>query len=281
MRRLGFGKTARMVEFDRVARVVHVVHDCGVIGTELISAGVGGGGPVPDEQSVEDQVWWVLKDSEIDFDLAGHVLRGHLPYSSSCEVCVRFSSSPSTRFIVIVHVQSFALGCVDGEAGRPLVIEGIGAWLLYFGLANVAEGVVLRCDAEPYIRTLLEDVLEAHDNLHGPIEQFNPSRHVPAAERGVRTLRELGNTLLADVQDHGVALRETSKCFSLCTGAVCMSTIGSPRHQEATSVLYRDCAEILTSHISCMCLVQPFVHVRHQLQAWLLVVLRLVVTSDP
>ena len=159
-----------MVEFDRVVRVVH---DCGMVGTELIASG---GEPVPDEQSVEDPVWRALKDSKIDFDLARHVLRGHMPYSSSCKVCVRSRglSKParerpseevmkhevqvdqffrsSKRFIVIVHVQSFALGCVDGEAGRPLVIEGIGAWLLYFGLATVAEGIVLRCDAEPYIK---------------------------------------------------------------------------------------------------------------------------------
>ena len=212
----------------------HVVHDCGMVGSELAAA------EVEDvEQSVDDPVWWILKDSDIDFDLAGHVLRGHLPYSSSCEVCVRSRGLPkparerpreevmkhevqvdqffrsSKRFIVLVHVQSFALGCVDGEAGRPVVIEQMGSWLLYFGLANVREGVVLRCDAEPYIRTLLNDVLEAHSVLHGPVEQFNPSRHAPAAERGVRTLRELANTLLVDMEDHGVSLRETSRCFSL------------------------------------------------------------------
>ena len=64
-----------MVSFGHVE---HVEHDCSMVDTELAAAEVG-----ESEKQPEDPVWWVLRDRDIDFDLAGHVLRGNLPYNSS------------------------------------------------------------------------------------------------------------------------------------------------------------------------------------------------------
>ena len=198
------------------------------------------------EGESEHDVWWILKDREVvDFDKISHVLQGHQPFSSSCDVCVRSRSLPKgarerprdqvmkhevqidqffkfqKRFIVLVHAQSFAVGCVDGEAARDQILENMGAWLRYFGLSGVEVGTVFRCDAEPYMRALLVELLERFQNFHGPIEQFSPGRHAPAAERAVRTLRELGDSILVELQDHGVSLRSTSRAFALLYNHCC------------------------------------------------------------
>ncbi|CAE7605206.1 unnamed protein product [Symbiodinium natans] len=198
------------------------------------------------EGESEHDVWWILKDREVvDFDKISHVLQGHQPFSSSCDVCVRSRSLPKgarerprdqvmkhevqidhffkfqKRFIVLVHAQSFAVGCVDGEASRDQILENMGAWLRYFGLSGVEVGTVFRCDAEPYMRALLVELLERFQSLHGPIEQFSPGRHAPAAERAVRTLRELGDSILVELQDHGVSLRSTSRAFALLYNHCC------------------------------------------------------------
>ena len=119
------------------------------------------------------------------------------------------------RFVVLVHTRSFALGCVDGELSREALLESIAAWLRFFGLSGVQEGVVFRCDAEPYMRTLLVEALDKYRSFHGPVEQFAPGRHAPAAERGVRTLRELGDSILIELQDFGVSLRNHHRAFAL------------------------------------------------------------------
>ena len=116
-----------------------------------------------------------------------------------------------------MHAQSF----VDGEASREQILEGMAAWLRCFGLSGVVEGAVFRCDAEPYMHALLTELVEKYQNFDGPIEQFSPERHAPAAEGGIRTLRELGNSLLVEMQDHGVSLRNTSRAFVLLFGHCC------------------------------------------------------------
>ena len=193
-----------------------------------------------------ESVWWIRKDSEaVNFDRVKHVLQGHLPFNSSCDVCVRSRGLPKTarerpseeimqhevqidqffklqkRFVVLVHTRSFALGCVDGELSREALLESIAAWLRFFGLSGVQEGVVFRCDAEPYMRTLLVDTLDKYRSFHGPVEQFAPGRHAPAAERGVRTLRELGDSILIELQDFGVSLRNHHRAFALLYAHCC------------------------------------------------------------
>ena len=120
-----------------------------------------------------------------------------------------------------MHTRSFALGCVDGELSREALLESIAAWLRFFGLSGVQEGVVFRCDAEPYMRTLLVDTLDKYKSFHGPVEQFAPGRHAPAAERGVRTLRELGDSILIELQDFGVSLRNHHRAFALLYAHCC------------------------------------------------------------
>ena len=96
--------------------------------------------------------WWVATDKESlsSFDLLQHQLRSHMPYSSSCEVCVRARGlKPAYRrtetsehevqldqfwhgalkFLVVVHSKSFAIGCVSGDNAREVICH-IGCHIL-------------------------------------------------------------------------------------------------------------------------------------------------------
>ena len=49
------------------------------------------------QEVVPESVWWIRKDSEaVNFDRVKHVLQGHLPFNSSCDVCVRSRGLPKT-----------------------------------------------------------------------------------------------------------------------------------------------------------------------------------------
>ena len=174
------------------------------------------------------------------FSLFERELRSHVPFSSSCEVCVRARGLKkarhgtevhqnevqldqfwhgSLRFLILVHSKSFAIGCVSGDGPREAIVAGMSQWLMHFGLAN--KDCLFTCDAEGYMRTLWQQLLQDFPSFQGTIEQFAAGRHAPVAERGVRALRETASGILLQMQDNFVALRNNRKAFSLLFGHAC------------------------------------------------------------
>ena len=182
--------------------------------------------------------WWVATDKESlsNFDLLQH----QLPYSSSCEVCVRARglkaacrrteiSEPEVqldqfwhgalRFLVVVRSKSFAIGCVSRDNAREVIVADMSHWLSHFGLAN--QTCVFTCDAEGYMRTLWQSLLERFPVFKGNVEQFAAGRHAPVAERAVRTLRESVNSVLLQMQDSHVGLRNHRRAYTLVFQHAC------------------------------------------------------------
>ena len=174
------------------------------------------------------------------FSLFEHELRSHVPFSSSCEVCVRATGLKkarhrtevhqnevqldqfwhgSLRILILVHSKSFAIGCVSGDGPREAIVAGMSQWLMHFGLAN--KDCLFTCDAEGYMRTLWQQLLQDFPSFQGTIEQFAAGRHAPVAERGVSALRETASGILLQMQDNFVALRNNRKAFSLLFGHAC------------------------------------------------------------
>ena len=118
----------------------------------------------------------------------------------------------SLRLLIMVHSRSFAIGCVSGDMTRDMIVAGMSQWMLHFGLAN--KSCVFTCDAEGYMRTLSNDMLEQFPVFQGTVEQFAPGRHAPVAERGVRALRETVSGILIQMQDTGIGLRNNRKAFN-------------------------------------------------------------------
>ena len=98
--------------------------------------------------------WWVVSDKETlspeSFSLLQHQLRSHVPYSSSCEVCVRARGLKqalrrnqvhanevqldqfrhgSLRFLTVAHSRSFAIGCLSGDNPREQIVADMSHWL--------------------------------------------------------------------------------------------------------------------------------------------------------
>ena len=174
------------------------------------------------------------------FSLFEHELRSHVPFSSSCEVCVGARGLKkarhrtevhqnevqldqfwhgSLRFLILVHSKSFAIGCVSGDGPREAIVAGMSQWLMHFGLAN--KDCLFTCDAEGYMRTLWQQLLQDFPSFQGTIEQFAAGRHAPVAERGVRALGETASGILLQMQDNFVALRNNRKAFSLLFSHAC------------------------------------------------------------
>ena len=196
-----------------------------------------------EEKSAEfSDAWWIASDRDVlpKFSLFEHELRSHVPFSSSCEVCVRARGLKkarhrtevhqnevqldqfwhgSLRFLILVHSKSFAIGCVSGDGPREAIVAGMSHWLMHFGLAN--KDCLFTCDAEGYMRTLWQQLLQDFPIFQGTIEQFAAGRHAPVAERGVRALRETASGILLQMQDNFVALRNNRKAFSLLFGHAC------------------------------------------------------------
>ena len=196
-----------------------------------------------EEKSAEfSDAWWIASDKDVlpKFSLFEHELRSHVPFSSSCEVCVRARGLKkarrrtevhqnevqldqfwhgSLRFLILVHSKSFAIGCVSGDGPREAIVAGMSQWLMHFGLAN--KDCLFTCDAEGYMRTLWQQLLQDFPSFQGTIEQFAAGRHAPVAERGVRALRETASGILLQMQDNFVALRNNRKAFSLLFGHAC------------------------------------------------------------
>ena len=196
-----------------------------------------------EEKSAEfSDAWWIASDRAVlpKFSLFEHELRSHVPFSSSCEICVRARGLKkarhrtevhqnevqldqfwhgSLRFLILVHSKSFAIGCVSGDGPREAVVAGMSQWLMHFGLAN--KDCLFTCDAEGYMRTLWQQLLQDFPSFQGTIEQFAAGRHAPVAERGVRALRETASGILLQMQDNFVALRNNRKAFSLLFGHAC------------------------------------------------------------
>ena len=188
-----------------------------------------------EEKKVPSDCWWIVTDKEAlgNFSMFEHELRSHLPFSSSCEVCLRARGLKpalrrsqvhehevqldqfwhgSLRVLIMVHSRSFAIGCVSGDMTRDMIVAGMSQWMLHSGLAN--KSCVFTCDAEGYMRTLWHDMLEEFPVFQGTIEQFAPGRHAPVAERGVRALRETVSGILIQMQDKGMGLRNNRKAFN-------------------------------------------------------------------
>ena len=135
-----------------------------------------------EEKSAEfSDAWWIASDRDVlpKFSLFEHELRSHVPFSSSCEVCVRARGLKkarrrtevhqnevqldqfwhgSLRFLILVHSKSFAIGCVSGDGPREAIVAGMSQWLMHFGLAN--KDCLFTCDAEGYMRTLWQQLLQ-------------------------------------------------------------------------------------------------------------------------
>ena len=188
-----------------------------------------------EEKKVPSDCWWIVTDKEAlgNFSMFEHELRSHLPFSSSCEVCLRARGLKpalrrsqvhehevqldqfwhgSLRVLIMVHSRSFAIGCVSGDMTRDMIVAGMSQWMLHFGLAN--KSCVFTCHAEGYMRTLWHDMLEQFPVFQGTVEQFAPGRHAPVAERGVRALRETVSGILIQMQDKGMGLRNNRKAFN-------------------------------------------------------------------
>ena len=187
--------------------------------------------------------WWVATDKESlsNFDLLlQHQLPSHVPYSSSCEVCVRARGLKAAfrrteisehevqldqfwhgalRFLVVVHSKSFAIGCVSGDNAREVIVADMSHWLSHFGLAN--QTCVFTCDAEGYMRTLWQSLLESFPVFKGNVEQFAAGRHAPVSERAVRTLRESVSSVLLQMQDSHVGLRNHQRAYTLVFQHAC------------------------------------------------------------
>ena len=186
--------------------------------------------------------WWVATDKESlsSFDLLQHQLRSHMPYSSSCEVCVRARGlKPAYRrtetsehevqldefwhgalkFLVVVHSKSFAIGCVSGDNAREVIVADLSHWLSHFGLAN--ESSLFLSDAEGYMRTIWRDLLDKFPVFKGSVEQFAAGRRAPVAERAVRTLRESVSSVLLQMQDSHVGLRNNRRAYTLVFQHAC------------------------------------------------------------
>ena len=170
-----------------------------------------------------------------------HYMRGHIPFLSACEICLRarsckpavrrsdtrenevqldqFFEGQSMRFLAVVHTKSFAIGCVCGEDDRETIVANIGHWLRYFGVVNKA--CRFCCDAEGYMRTLWEDVIKTCPGIRGTVEQFAAGRRAPVAERAVRSLREGFNACLIHMRDHGVGLRHHKSAYTFLYQHVC------------------------------------------------------------
>ena len=109
-------------------------------------------------------------------------IRGHIPFSSAREICLRavrrsdthenevqldqFLKGQSMRFLAVVHTKSFAIGCVCEEDDRETIVANIGHWLSYFGVV-VNKDSRFCCDAEGCMRTLWEDVMKTCPGIRG------------------------------------------------------------------------------------------------------------------
>ena len=146
------------------------------------------------------------------FSLFEHELRSHVPFSSSCEVCVRARGLKkarhrtevhqnevqldqfwhgSLRFLILVHSKSFAIGCVSGDGPREAIVAGMSQWLMHFGLAN--KDCLFTCDAQGYMRTLWGTALAGLSEL--------PRYHRAVRRRTPRTRgRAWGQGLARDCQ---------------------------------------------------------------------------------
>ena len=68
-----------------------------------------------------------------------------------------------------MHSKSFAIGCVSGDGPREAIVAGMSQWLMHFGLAN--KDCLFTCDAEGYMRTLWQQLLQDFPSFQGTIEQ--------------------------------------------------------------------------------------------------------------
>ena len=198
---------------------------------------------------LDDPCWWIATDKESlasrepawKHDMFEHYMRGHIPFSSACEICLRarsckpavrrsdthenevqlhqFFEGQSMRFLAVVHTKSFVIGCVCGEDDRETIVANIGHWLSYFGVVN--KDCRFCCDAEGYMRTLWEDVIKTCPGIRGTVEQFAAGRRAPVAERAVRSLREGFSACLIHMRDHGVGLRYHKSAYTFLYQHVC------------------------------------------------------------
>ena len=214
------------------------------LGDSLHSAGVekkDSAAPVDPAVPAVD-CWWVATDKESlsSFDLLQRQLRSRMPYSSSCDVCVRARGlKPAYRrteisehevqldqfwhgalkFLVVVRSKSFAIGCVSGDNAIKVIVADLSHWLSHFGLAN--QSSLFLSDAEGYMRTIWRDLLEKFPVFKGSVEQFAAGRHAPVAERAVRTLRESVSSVLLQMQDSRVGLRNNRRAYTLVFQHAC------------------------------------------------------------
>ena len=184
------------------------ISESGADGGARVDANPGQHVPYEEEETSAEfsDAWWIASDRDVlaKFSLFEHELRSHVPFSSSCEVCVRERGLKkarhrtevhqnevqldqfwhgSLRFLILVHSKSFAIGCVSGDGPREAIVAGMPQWLMHFSLAN--KDCLFTCDAEGYTRTLWQQLLQDFPSFQGTIEQFAAGRHAPVAERGV------------------------------------------------------------------------------------------------
>ena len=167
-----------------------------------------------------------------------HVLKSHIPFSSSCEFCVRVRGLEPARSIrredggagaskevqvdklcnkgvwllVFVLVGCFAVGsCLyrsaEMQGGREAMIKDMVTWGRSVGLSGVDAkniSISVRSDGEPVVRAICQHF--AKELVAGSVEVgvVPVGRRAQSAERAVRTLKEGCNTLCASLESVGI-----------------------------------------------------------------------------
>ncbi|CAE7615634.1 RE2 [Symbiodinium natans] len=156
-------------------------------------------GEVEREALGEVGAWWLAGDSEVLSELDWknarneHVLRSHVPYNSSCEECRRARSLQPAR------------KRDPAEAPRREVQADKMFWFRSVGMFGSEPVVIsLRSDGEPALISFLQDC--AKELPAASIEKVPVDRHAPSAERGIRTVRELANVQLVQLEKAGLSV---------------------------------------------------------------------------
>ena len=103
-----------------------------------------------------------------------------------------------------------------------MIVADLSHWLSHFGLAN---------QSSLFMRTIWRDLLEKFPVFKGSVEQFTAGRHAPVAERAVRTLRESVSSVLLQMQDSRVGLRNNRRAYTLVSSMLATFTIGTALSQ--------------------------------------------------
>ena len=106
---------------------------------------------------------------------------------------------------MLVLVSCFCLGVIPWNPGTDSMRVSAVKWFRSVGMFGSEPVVIsLRSDGEPALISFLQDC--AKELPAASVEKVPVDRHAPSAERGIRTVRELANVQLVQLEKAGLSV---------------------------------------------------------------------------